>query len=68
VHPVAFVEDHVTVTDWPAVTVVGLAEIVTVGTGGFVTVKFADVGAVAPFGPSQVMVYVYVPTPVGVTN
>jgi hypothetical protein len=33
VHEVAFVDDQVSVADWPVVTLVGLAETVTVGAG-----------------------------------
>jgi hypothetical protein len=33
VHDVAFVEDHVSVEDWPLVIEVGFAESVAVGTG-----------------------------------
>ena len=34
VHEVALVEDQVTIETWPAVMLVGLAEIATVGAGG----------------------------------
>src|SRR2546426_867988 len=54
---VAFVDDHVTVADCPAWIVVGLAEIVAVGTGRTVTVT--DPCACPP-GPVTISVYVVV--------
>jgi hypothetical protein len=48
VQPVAFVEDQVSVEFPPLVIVCGLAEIVTVGAGGGVTVTVTDCAALPP--------------------
>jgi hypothetical protein len=68
VHDVAFVLDHVSVTDCPSVIgVVGAAVRVTVGAAGPFTVTDTDAAPVPP-APLQANVYVSVPVAPGVAD
>jgi hypothetical protein len=58
VQPVLFVDDHVSVVDWPEVIADCDAESVTVGRGVVVVLVAEHDAVVPPFNPPQLQVYV----------